>query len=173
MRRVPPDARTGCTRRSRACWRARTLRCSTGCWPGASATRRGGRRRCATPASCSTSWAWSRASRPPPRAGWRRSSAASRVRARARRTQDCQQLCSRSVSLTLALVGDVNCKADEGCEPALAPSVVERLAEAEVCIGNLEGVLADARVELHYKAGWFDCEPEMLRVVRSEEHTSE
>jgi poly-gamma-glutamate synthesis protein (capsule biosynthesis protein) len=69
------------------------------------------------------------------------------------------------VSLTLALVGDVNCKADAGCEPALAPSAVEQLVQADVCIGNLEGALADPSVELHYKAGWFDCEPEMLRVV--------
>ena len=67
--------------------------------------------------------------------------------------------------LTLALVGDVNCKADEGCRPALAPSVQEQLARADVRIGNLEGALADPSVELHFKRGWFDCEPEMLDVV--------
>jgi poly-gamma-glutamate capsule biosynthesis protein CapA/YwtB (metallophosphatase superfamily) len=67
--------------------------------------------------------------------------------------------------LTLALVGDVNCKADAGCEPALAPSVRDELAHADVCIGNLEGAFADPSVELHYKRGWFHCEPEMLRVV--------
>jgi poly-gamma-glutamate capsule biosynthesis protein CapA/YwtB (metallophosphatase superfamily) len=67
--------------------------------------------------------------------------------------------------VTLALVGDVNCKADEGCEPALAPSVQERLARADVRIGNLEGALADPSFELHYKGGWFDCEPEMPGVV--------
>ena len=69
------------------------------------------------------------------------------------------------MSLTLALVGDVNCKSDEGGQPELAPSVVEQLKQAGLCIGNLEGALADPSVELHYKAGWFDCEPEMLRVV--------
>jgi poly-gamma-glutamate capsule biosynthesis protein CapA/YwtB (metallophosphatase superfamily) len=67
--------------------------------------------------------------------------------------------------LALALVGDVNCKADEGCEPALAPSVQEQLARADVRIGNLEGALADPSVELHFKRGWFHCEPEMLGVV--------
>jgi poly-gamma-glutamate capsule biosynthesis protein CapA/YwtB (metallophosphatase superfamily) len=67
--------------------------------------------------------------------------------------------------LTLALVGDVNCKADEGCEPELAPSVQDRLARADVRIGNLEGALADPSVGLHFKRGWFDCEPEMLGVV--------
>jgi poly-gamma-glutamate synthesis protein (capsule biosynthesis protein) len=67
--------------------------------------------------------------------------------------------------LSLALVGDVNCKADPGCEPALAPSVQEQLARADVRIGNLEGAFADPSVELHFKRGWFDCEPEMLEVV--------
>jgi len=68
-------------------------------------------------------------------------------------------------AITLALVGDVNCKADEGCRPELAPSVQAQLAAAELCVGNLEGALADPSVELHFKPGWFDCEPEMLQVV--------
>jgi poly-gamma-glutamate capsule biosynthesis protein CapA/YwtB (metallophosphatase superfamily) len=69
--------------------------------------------------------------------------------------------------LALALVGDVNCKADEGCEPALAPSVQEQLARADLRIGNLEGAFADPSVELHFKRGWFHCEPEMLRMVEA------
>ena len=67
--------------------------------------------------------------------------------------------------LSLALVGDVNCKADAGCAAELAPSVTEHLARADVRIGNLEGAFADPSVELHFKRGWFDCEPERLRVV--------
>jgi poly-gamma-glutamate synthesis protein (capsule biosynthesis protein) len=67
--------------------------------------------------------------------------------------------------LSLALVGDVNCKADAGCAAALAPSVTEHLARADVRLGNLEGAFADPSVELHYKRGWFDCEPERLAVV--------
>src|ERR687888_2304460 len=67
--------------------------------------------------------------------------------------------------MELVLAGDVNCKADAGCAPALAPSVQEQLARGDVRIGNLEGAFADPRVELPFKRGWFDCEPEMLDVV--------
>jgi hypothetical protein len=66
---------------------------------------------------------------------------------------------------SLVLVGDVNCKADEGCEPVLAPSIREQLARADVRLGNLEGAFFDPSVELPFKAGWFHCEPEMLRLV--------
>jgi poly-gamma-glutamate synthesis protein (capsule biosynthesis protein) len=69
------------------------------------------------------------------------------------------------MSLSLALVGDVNCKADPGCEPELAASIREHLARADVRIGNLEGAFFDSGVELHFKRGWFHCEPEMLRLV--------
>jgi poly-gamma-glutamate capsule biosynthesis protein CapA/YwtB (metallophosphatase superfamily) len=67
--------------------------------------------------------------------------------------------------LMLALVGDVNCKADDGCEPELAQSVRDQLVRADLCVGNLEGALADPSVELHFKRGWFDAEPRMLGVV--------